>query len=75
MSGCLIDLLIQGALIFLAGNVLQHHSHAILARLSKREKEGAPAQDTAEHYCLPSGGLSILSCPEHRHEVQAGTQL
>lgn len=45
----------QGGLIFLAGNILQYQSHAILAQLSTQRKEGGHAQETAEHYCLPSG--------------------
>jgi len=67
-----------GCALFVAGNALQLHSHALLARLAAGSAGGGKAASAkaaagggggAGAYCLPRGGLfELVSCPHYLAE-------
>ncbi len=57
----------QGLGVFLAGNMLQCHSHWILARLRRKlSRHGKKEGD----YSIPRGGaFELVSCPHYLGEI------
>jgi len=51
--------------VFLAGNALQLHSHALLSRLTPGGKRDGPVR-----YRIPRGGaFDLVSCPHYLAEI------
>lgn len=57
---------LQGVAVFLLGNALQLHSHALLARLGG----GGARPGAAPRYRIPRGGaFRLVSCPHYAAEI------
>ena len=52
------NVLMQGGVIFLFGNLLQYHSHRILASLSASRPPDTIS--STKHYGMPSGRLTLF---------------
>lgn len=64
--------LLQGAAVFLVGNALQLHSHALLAALSARtsSRRSRRSSSGAVRYRIPRGGaFEWVSCPHYLAEI------
>jgi len=70
-SFLLAYLLLQGIAIFLAGNVLQYHSHALLANLTTtRGGKINKSSSAPPKYRIPRGGaFELVSCPHYFAEI------